>query len=251
MKSVRPMTELDMERCNWRSEKLYLSPEGSISFVKVITAYSENCSLQNADMHGHELFLAMDENREWKLNFSQTDNVSKPCSQDWMSVWLYEWTYSWMFCRSSVQVFRRSVEQRFRRSSVQLFRRSVVQTFSCSDVQTDYRSINRITDNSNIQSYEWKVVQMTAHELLLAMDDNLNQIINFFANGYVSLTNAHQANSASKSNTWWDQMSRIFGVWYSGSEILGYIELKAIIFATSFQSHILRPTRDGDEPVCR
>jgi len=25
-------------------------------------------------------------------------------------------------------------------------------------------------------------------------------------------------------------MSRIFGVWYSGSEILGYIELKAIIF---------------------
>lgn len=34
---------------------------------------------------------------------------------------------------------------------------------------------------------------MTAHELLLAMDDNRNQIINFFANGYVSLTNANQA----------------------------------------------------------
>lgn len=41
---------------------------------------------------------------------------------------------------------------------------------------------------------------MTAHELLLAMDDNLNQILNFFANGYVSLTNAHKANYASKSN---------------------------------------------------
>ena len=64
MKSVRPMTELDMERCNRRFEMLYSSPEESISFVKVITAYSENCSLQNADMHGHELFLAMDENRE-------------------------------------------------------------------------------------------------------------------------------------------------------------------------------------------
>lgn len=64
MKSARPMTELDMERCNRRSEMLYSSPEGSITFVKVITAYSENCSLQNADMHGHELFLAMDDNRE-------------------------------------------------------------------------------------------------------------------------------------------------------------------------------------------
>lgn len=39
---------------------------------------------------------------------------------------------------------------------------------------------------------------MTAHELLLAMDDNLNQNLNFFVNGYVSLTNAHQANYASK-----------------------------------------------------
>lgn len=58
------MTELDMERCNRRFEMLYSSTEGSISFVKGITAYSENCSLQNADMHGHELFLAMDENRE-------------------------------------------------------------------------------------------------------------------------------------------------------------------------------------------
>lgn len=212
MKSVRPMTELDMERCNWRSEKLYLSPKGSISFVKVITAYSENCSLQNADMHGHELFLAMDENREWKLNFSQTDNVSKPCSQDWMSVWLCERTYNWMFGRSSVQTFRRSMVQLFKRSDVQLNNGSDVQAFNCSDVQlfkrsdvqTNYQFIKRIIDNSTIQSYEWKVVQMTAHELLLAMDDNLNQIINFFANGYVSLTNAHQANSASKSNTWID-----------------------------------------------
>lgn len=156
MKSVRPMTELDMERCNWRSEKLYLSPKGSISFVKVITAYSENCSLQNADMHGHELFLAMDENREWKLNFSQTDNVSKPCSQDWMSVWLCERTYNWMFGRSSVQTFRRSmvqlfngsvvqtfrrsVEQWFRRSSVQLFRRSTVQAFRRSDELSVYQT---------------------------------------------------------------------------------------------------------------
>lgn len=41
---------------------------------------------------------------------------------------------------------------------------------------------------------------MTVHELLLAMDDNLNQNLNFFANGYVSLTNAHQANYASKSD---------------------------------------------------
>lgn len=43
---------------------LYSSFEGSISFVKIITAYSLNCSLQNADMHGHELFLAMDEKRD-------------------------------------------------------------------------------------------------------------------------------------------------------------------------------------------
>ena len=193
-----------MERCNWRSEKLYLSPEGSISFVKVITAYSENCSLQNADMHGHELFLAMDENREWKLNFSHTDNVSKPCSQDWMSVWLCERTYNWMFGRSSVHRFRRSGVQLNNGSDVQAFSCSDVQLFKRSDVQTFYQFIKRIIDNSTIQSYEWKVVQMTAHELLLAMDDNLNQIINFFANGYVSLTNAHQANSASKSNTWRD-----------------------------------------------
>lgn len=58
------MTELDMERCNRRFEMLYSSTEGNISFVKIITAYPENCSLQNADMHGYELFLAMDENRE-------------------------------------------------------------------------------------------------------------------------------------------------------------------------------------------
>lgn len=154
MKSVRPMTELDMERCNWRSEKLYLNPEGSISFVKVITVYSEKCSLQNADMHGHELFLAMDENREWKLNFSQTDNVSKPCSQDWMSVWLCERTYNWMFGRSSVQTFRRSGVQlnngsdvqAFSCSDVQLFRRSTVQAFRRSDglsvYQTNYWQFN-------------------------------------------------------------------------------------------------------------
>lgn len=58
------MTELDKEHYNNRSEMLDLSTKGSISFVKVITAYSENCSLQNADMHGHELFMAMDENRD-------------------------------------------------------------------------------------------------------------------------------------------------------------------------------------------
>lgn len=60
---------------------LDLSTSGSISVVKSITAYLPNCSLQNADMHGHELFLAMDENRDLKLNFSQTGNVSKPCSR--------------------------------------------------------------------------------------------------------------------------------------------------------------------------
>ena len=42
----------------------------------------------------------------------------------------------------------------FKCSDVQLNKGSDVQAFSCSDVQTDYRSINRITDNSNIQSYE-------------------------------------------------------------------------------------------------
>ena len=161
MKSVRPMTELDMERCNWRSEMLYSSTEGSISFVKVITAYSENCSLQNADMHGQELFLAMDENREWKLNFSQTDNVSKPCSQDWMSVWLCERTYNWMFGRSSVQTFRRSMVQLFKRSDVQTFswtmvqtfKRSVVQTFNCSSVQTFRRFISLSNELLIIQPF--------------------------------------------------------------------------------------------------
>ena len=191
---------------------------GSIPFVKIITAYSLNCSLQNADMHGHELFMAMDENRDWKLNFSQTDNVSKPCSQDWMSLWFNDWTYNWMFGHSLVQSFSCSDVQLFSCSTVQLFRcsdvqlntGSDVQAFSCSgvqlfrrsDVQTDERFINRTNDNSSSQSYEWTIVQMTAHELLLAMDDNLNQNINFFANGYVSLTNAHQANYASKSNAW-------------------------------------------------
>lgn len=173
---------------------LDLSTKGSISVVKTITAYLPNCSLQNADMHGHELFMAMDENRDWKLNFSQTDNVSKPCSRDCTSVRLYEWTYVLMSGHSLVQSFRRSVEHWFSCSAVQLFRRSDVQTFIGSDVQTDYQFINRINDKSNDQSYEWIIVQMTAHELLLAMDDNRNQNINFFANGYVSLTNANQAN---------------------------------------------------------
>ena len=126
---------------------------GSIPFVKIITAYSLNCSLQNVDMHGHELFMAMDENRDWKLNFSQTDNVSKTCSQDRMSVWFNYWTCNWMFSHSlvqtfscsavqtfscsDVQLFRRSNVQLYKRSDVQLFRRSAVQTFNCSDVQTD------------------------------------------------------------------------------------------------------------------
>lgn len=166
MKSGRPMTELDMERCNWWSEKLYSSPKGSISFVKVITAYSENCSLQNADMHGHELFLAMDENREWKLNFSQTDNVSKPCSQDWMSVWLCERTYNWMFGRSSVQTFRRSIVQTFRRSVEQWFRRSNVQLFSRSTVQVFRRIISLSNElliiqplnRMNEKSFKWPLM---------------------------------------------------------------------------------------------
>lgn len=58
------MTELDKEHHNNRSEMLDLSAKGSISVVKTITAYLSNCSLQNADMHGHELFMAMDENRD-------------------------------------------------------------------------------------------------------------------------------------------------------------------------------------------
>lgn len=57
------MTELDKEHHKRRSEMLDLSTTGSISVVKSITTYSPNCSPQNADMHGHELFLAMDENR--------------------------------------------------------------------------------------------------------------------------------------------------------------------------------------------
>lgn len=58
------MTELDKEHHKRRSELLDLSIIGSISVVKSITAYLPNCSLQSADMHGHELFMAMDENRD-------------------------------------------------------------------------------------------------------------------------------------------------------------------------------------------
>lgn len=57
----------------------YVSINGSISFVIIITTYLPNCSRQNADMHGHELFLAMDENLDQILNFSRIDNVSKSC----------------------------------------------------------------------------------------------------------------------------------------------------------------------------
>lgn len=60
----------------------YISINGSISFVIIITTYSPNCSLQNADMHGYELFLAMDENLDQILNFSRMDNVSKSCSDN-------------------------------------------------------------------------------------------------------------------------------------------------------------------------
>lgn len=84
------MTELVKEHHKRRSEMLDLSTSESFSVVKAITVYSPNCSLQNAEMHGYELLLAMDENRDWKLNFSQTDNVSKPCSEDCTSVRLYE-----------------------------------------------------------------------------------------------------------------------------------------------------------------
>lgn len=58
------MTELYKEHHNNRSVMLDLSTTGSFSVVKSITAYLPNCSLQNADMHGHELFMAMDENRD-------------------------------------------------------------------------------------------------------------------------------------------------------------------------------------------
>ena len=166
------MTDLYQERHNWRSEMLYSSIRGGgIPFVKIITAYSLNCSLQNADMHGHELFMAMDENRDWKLNFSQAGNVSKPCSQDCMSVWYNDWTYNRMFGHSSVQtfkcsavqtfscsdvqLFRRSVEHRFRRSSVQLFIRSTVQAFRRSDVQLFRCSDGLTAYQSNKQSIVW------------------------------------------------------------------------------------------------
>lgn len=46
-------------------------------------------------------------------------------------------------------------------------------------------------------------------------------------------------------------MSRNFGVWYIGFEILGKLDFKAITFATSFYCYVLRPKRDDDEPVCR
>ena len=159
---------------------------GSIPFVKIITAYSLNCSLQNADMHGYELFMAMDENRDWKLNFFQAVNVSKPCSQDWISVWFNDWTYNWMFGHSlvhtfkcsavqtfscsDVQLFRRSVEHRFRRSTVQTFncsnvqlnKRSDVQTFRRSDVQLFRRinslSIEQAVNRMNEQSFKWPLM---------------------------------------------------------------------------------------------
>ena len=139
---------------------------GSIPFVKIITAYSLNCSLQNVDMHGHELFMAMDENRDWKLNFSQTDNVSKTCSQDRMSVWFNYWTCNWMFSHSLVQTFSCSDVQTFswtnvqtfNCSGVQLFRRSTVQTFrrisSLSIDQMIIQTVNRM----NEQSFKWPLM---------------------------------------------------------------------------------------------
>lgn len=136
---------------------------GSIPFVKITTAYSLNCSLQNADMHGHELFMTMDENRDWKLNFSQTENVSKPCSQDLMSVWFNDWTYNRMFGHSSVQTLNWAMVQTFSCSAVQEFRRSVEHRFRRSVVQT-FRRINRFSiermiiqsvNRMNEQSFKW------------------------------------------------------------------------------------------------
>ena len=115
---------------------------GSIPFVKIITAYSLNCSLQNVDMHGHELFMAMDENRDWKLNFSQTDNVSKTCSQDRMSVWFNYWTCNWMFSHSLVQTFSCSAVQTFRRISSLSIDQMIIQT------------VNRM----NEQSFKWPLM---------------------------------------------------------------------------------------------
>lgn len=97
---------------------LYLSPEGSIPFVKIITAYSLNCSLQNADMHGYELFMAMDENRDWKLNFFRQsmfqNRVHKTgCLSDLMIEHTTECSVILWFIHSSVQLFRRSAVQTF------------------------------------------------------------------------------------------------------------------------------------------
>ena len=147
---------------------------GSIPFVKITTAYSLNCSLQNADMHEHELFMAMDENRDWKLNFSQTDNVSKTCSQDRMSVWFNYWTCNWMFSHSLVQTFSCSDVQTFSCSDVQTFSWTNVQTFNCSGVQLFRRStvqtfrrisslsidqmIIQTVNRMNEQSFKWPLM---------------------------------------------------------------------------------------------
>ena len=135
---------------------------GSIPFVKIITAYSLNCSLQNADMHGYELFMAMDENRDWKLNFFQAVNVSKPCSQDWMSVWFNDWTYNWMFGHSLVHTFKCSAVQTFSWTQIQTFNCSDVQTFRRSDVQLFRRinslSIEQTVNRMNEQSFKWPLM---------------------------------------------------------------------------------------------
>lgn len=150
--------------CIWgviiEGQKCYIQASvGSNPFVKIITAYSLNCSLQNADMHGHELFMAMDENWDWKLNFSQAGNVSKPCSQDCMSVWFNDWTYNWMFGNLSVQSLSWAMVQTFSCSDVQAFSCSVVQTFSWTQVQTfkrsDVQTFRRSDGLTYYQSNKW------------------------------------------------------------------------------------------------
>lgn len=119
----------------------YVSINGSISFVIIITTYSPNCSLQNADMHGHELFLAMDENLDQILNFFK-----------WSMFQNRVRTNDRCFNQMNEQTFLCLLIHRFSCSVEHMFRRSDVQTFRRSSVQTIRRIINFSIKLSIIQS---------------------------------------------------------------------------------------------------
>lgn len=142
------MTDLYQEHHNRRSEMLYSSILGehplcennNCILAKLFTAKCWHARIWTIYGYGWK--------SRWKLNFFQAVNVSKPCSQDWMSVWFNDWTYNWMFGHSLVHTFKCSAVQTFScsdvqlntDSDVQLFRRSTVQTFSWTNVQTFRRS---------------------------------------------------------------------------------------------------------------